>query len=329
LTALVGKAPPEIDFLRGMWLAQSQRLEKAADVLAPHVNALAPAALHRMEIDLQLRRLNEARRDARAVRAHLEAAEREALRRGATPDADLYRQWEQAERLVGDRAAHARIARRWLAVAPNSPAARQAVAEVSAGELDELMESLHPDADSLAARLVELATVVGDAPALEQQVQKWFRARRQSPPLAAMFERIAMRDDAPAALAAAVGTAAALGGEIEMARTMLARAVTADEGRAAAWNNYAWALAQPPAADADKALAAANRAVALAPEEFHFRETRGQILVALGQWQKAVDDLEYALNAMPEAASIHAALAKAYEELALPELAEAHRQQIP
>ena len=64
------------------------------------------------------------------------------------------------------------------------------------------------------------------------------------------------------------------------------------------------------------------------PEEFRFRETRGQILVALGRWRDAVDDLEFALNGMPDAAPVHMALATAYERLGESELARVHREQV-
>jgi predicted Zn-dependent protease len=94
-----------------------------------------------------------------------------------------------------------------------------------------------------------------------------------------------------------------------------------------AWNNYAWALTQDPDKDLELALAAVNHALALSPEEFRFRETRGQINLALGQWSEAADDLEFALNGMPEAAVIHASLAKAYDELGQKDLAQMHREQ--
>ena len=154
-----------------------------------------------------------------------------------------------------------------------------------------------------------------------------YRRRQDVPALASMFERVVALPDAPTALVAAVGTAAALEGDVRLARTLLERVVAADADHAVAWNNLAWALSQDPDKDLDRALAAVNRALELAPDEFRFRETRGQILVGLGRWQEAVDDLEFALNGMPDVPAIHVALATAYENLGQAELAEIHRQQ--
>ena len=57
-----------------------------------------------------------------------------------------------------------------------------------------------------------------------------------------------------------------------------------------------------------------------------FMETRGQILVKLGRWQEASQDLEHAINgSVPNSNEAHRSLVVAYEALGLKELAEAHR----
>ena len=63
------------------------------------------------------------------------------------------------------------------------------------------------------------------------------------------------------------------------------------------------------------------------PENAHYRETRGQILIKLQRWSDAVRDLELALNGMPESQPIHRSLAEAYEQLGDATLAAAHRAQ--
>jgi tetratricopeptide (TPR) repeat protein len=124
----------------------------------------------------------------------------------------------------------------------------------------------------------------------------------------------------------AVGTAAAMSGELEMAKDCLRRATTKDPSRSLAWNNYAWVVLQEPEGDLEDALVAVNKALAIRPEEFRFRETRGQLLVRLGRWQEAVQDLEYAANGMPESRDIHRSLAEAYDALGEKQLAQVHRE---
>jgi tetratricopeptide (TPR) repeat protein len=78
-------------------------------------------------------------------------------------------------------------------------------------------------------------------------------------------------------------------------------AVKKDPKNAIAWNNYAFIVTQGEKPDYDEALKAVNKALEILPEEYHFRETRGQILVSLGKWQEAIPDLEFAVNGMPTA----------------------------
>ncbi|HJQ81926.1 MAG TPA: tetratricopeptide repeat protein [Lacipirellulaceae bacterium] len=85
-------------------------------------------------------------------------------------------------------------------------------------------------------------------------------------------------------------------------------------------------MLQEPDGDIDDALEAVNEALEIRPDEFRFRETRGQVLVRLGRWQEAVQDLEYAANGMPESRDIHRSLAKAYDALGEKQLAQVHHE---
>ena len=115
-------------------------------------------------------------------------------------------------------------------------------------------------------------------------------------------------------------------GQPEKAKEFLQRAVKKNPNNAIAWNNYAWLVAEDPNGNMEDALAAVNKALDLSPNEFRFRETRGQVLVRLGRWQSAVDDLEFAANGMPDSADIHRALAKAYDALGDKQLARVHEE---
>jgi tetratricopeptide (TPR) repeat protein len=299
------------------------RLEEAAELLAPHINRMEIAAVERMKLDLKLRRFEEARRDARALTLHFEQAQRS----GERFDSPRYQAWAKAAQLLGDRLEWARLVRAWLAVDPENKLARKDVAELNRREFDEMLRSSRLNAEELAKRLTEVMRLVDNPASLESQIVYLYGLRDQSPALTEMFQILTDADDGPPALTAAIGTAAAASGDVLTARRLLGEVVISDDGNAIAWNNYAWALAQEPAQDLAKALAAANRALELSPEEFRFRETRGQVLVALGQWEEAVKDLEFALNGMPDVTEIHSALATAYEHLGEKALADIHRQQ--
>ena len=106
----------------------------------------------------------------------------------------------------------------------------------------------------------------------------------------------------------------------------LEMALGQDDSDAIGWNNLAWVLLQNPNPPLEKALAASNKALAVSPKDFRFRQTRGEIFLKLGRWKEAVDDLEYALNGAPDATTIHQSLAQAYEALGNQELASVHRQ---
>jgi regulator of sirC expression with transglutaminase-like and TPR domain len=86
-----------------------------------------------------------------------------------------------------------------------------------------------------------------------------------------------------------------------------------------AWNNRAWVqLQQGDPAKLESALQSVERALELQPRAHRFRETRGQIWLRLGKWERALADLEYAQSGMPPTPSLEAALATAYAALGGP-----------
>lgn len=92
-------------------------------------------------------------------------------------------------------------------------------------------------------------------------------------------------------------------------------------------NNLAYMLADGPEPDLTRALALAEAALKRWPDQPHFLDTRGQILVKQGRYREALADLERAQRSLPELASLHAALATAYDNLGMPSIAERHRRQ--
>jgi hypothetical protein len=119
----LGAKGPEVELLEGLWQARGNRFEEAADTLAPLVNRLPAAAVMRMQIDLSLGRLEEARSDARAIRGHMT----DRNRRGARMSALDYRSWAIAEELVGNLDAARELVRQWLKLEPNNHEARKSL----------------------------------------------------------------------------------------------------------------------------------------------------------------------------------------------------------
>ena len=77
---------------------------------------------------------------------------------------------------------------------------------------------------------------------------------------------------------------------------------------------------------AAEALEHANLAVEKGPRVLEVRETRGQILAALGRSEEALPDLEAALGMRRVPVDLHKTLAKVYDELGNPQMAARHRE---
>ncbi|MEZ6116603.1 MAG: hypothetical protein R3C28_08515 [Pirellulaceae bacterium] len=89
-------------------------------------------------------------------------------------------------------------------------------------------------------------------------------------------------------------------------------------------NNVAWLTMELQPNELALALDYVDRALQIRPGFHRFLHTRGFIYHRLQDWDKAVADLQLAVNAMPHDASIHAALSDAYRHLGDAERAAAH-----
>ena len=78
--------------------------------------------------------------------------------------------------------------------------------------------------------------------------------------------------------------------------------------------------------DLPRALAISQTLVEKYPNEPDVRNTHGIILAHLGRWEEAVKDLEFALPKMRDKSATHTALALAYQNLGLRELADEHER---
>jgi tetratricopeptide (TPR) repeat protein len=132
---------------------------------------------------------------------------------------------------------------------------------------------------------------------------------------------------APASVHFALGLDAWQRGKTDEARLHLERAYQLAPQMPAVANNLAWVLATSEPADLPRALELSNFAVDKAPNDPSCRDTRGRVLMKLGRWKDALDDLEAALRCQQDDADLHKALAEVYERLGSPDMAAEHRRQ--
>lgn len=312
----------EVDMLRAFWLAEDGKTEEAVKKLEPLKLKLPEAALTSMQFNLQLKQVAKARNDAQILHDFINKR-----RRNKEPLSQLHCEWwAMAEELLGDDEQLLLALREWLKHAPENPRAKLALSEVYRRQFEREVSAAAPSVDRLYQLLTDAARHPASRVWSESQIRGIMAARQASPLVGELVQRLVDEPATPPVLIEAVGTWYALQNDSETARKLLKRSLEADDSNAIGWNNYAWALGEGENPDLEAALAAAEKALKLSPEEFRFRETRGQIYLKLGRWRDAIADLEVAVNGMPELGSIHDSLAKAYDAVGEKELAELHRQ---
>jgi tetratricopeptide (TPR) repeat protein len=115
-------------------------------------------------------------------------------------------------------------------------------------------------------------------------------------------------------------------GREEEARLHWERAIQLAPQVVSVANNLAWLLAQSKQPDLPRALELSNRAVASAPANPSFRDTRGRILARMGRYKEALPDLDAAVAAAPHDADLHRTLADVYRRLGSPGMADEHER---
>lgn len=125
----------------------------------------------------------------------------------------------------------------------------------------------------------------------------------------------------------ALGLKAWRDNDFEAARRHFEAAYDLDPTIAEIANNLAWILTHQEIPQPKRALAVINTVLERHPDIPRFRDTRGEVYLALEQWDEAIRDLEFALPTLRDDPRIHLSLAKAYEARGQPELAQAHREE--
>jgi tetratricopeptide (TPR) repeat protein len=313
---------PAINMMRAELLIQENKLEQASELLKPLVHDNSSAAIERFRMDLELNQPEQALEDAREVCEHMQR-----FGKTAQPVTNHdYETWANAEQILQHDAEFRAVLHNWLADHPESAGARKSVAALCAKDLDRLLRSSTPEPKELADRLRNLIELADETENVRGRVALLYQQRSARPDIRELFEILAKTEDKSSALAEALGTAASVSGEWDRAEVYLEDAVRKDATNAVAWNNLACVLLERENGSIEHALFAVNKALALKPGDYNYRETRGEAFLRQHRWHEAVDDLEYAANGMPESPIVHRALYKAYTGLGKNELATAHAQ---
>lgn len=314
---------PGIAQMRAYIYAQTGRIKEAADVLQPFTEEHSAAAAMRLRLLVQNKQDAEAQGLAKRMLADIE---RQGPSNKPQTVAD-HQTHALAAQLVGNEAQLELALERWQATDKEDSHPSVQLSALRRRQFERLLGTATAAPARVAAALVEASRLQCPPSWIRKQVHTIARQRDESHSARLMWEQLVNESKASAELMQVVGTVAAGEGQIVVGRNIFQRITEADPDSPVAWNNYAWTLSQPPEADLPSALQAVDRALKLKPNDFRFRETRGQLHVKLQNWLAAVEDLEFALNGMPDSAEIHQSLAKAYDALSKPQLAELHRQQ--
>ncbi len=328
-------------FVRARLLIDGDELTAAADLLRPLADENAAAAFEVLRLDLASRRNAELERDARWVVDHIETMRSE----GARLTSDQYKFWTTGLEILGRSDELLGVFDQWRIREPRSEEAALGWRRAAKIHAERLAAGATASPAALADLLVQLASEPSDETWAAQQIARLYWLRDESRLKSALPEQtlriLAADPRTPPTMLDAVGIEAAQAEEWDRAAECFRRVTAALPDLAATWNNLAWVLTKREQAvrdaaaekgetlpldevELERALTAVNRALRLMPNEYRFRETRGQVLVKLGQWQEAIEDLEYAVNGMPEEAAIHLGLATAYRAVGEEQLAEIH-----
>ncbi len=311
-----------IALLRAYVLASTGRMVTAIELLEPYSDNPGPAAVLRLRLLTQVRDLTAARDQARVV---LEMAADRKWR--DTARTDDFESWALAAEVLGEEDQLEAALSAWLMSRPDDQEPRKLLSKHRREEAEQLLNSPTTAPAKTATIIVEAIRLGAPDTWTNALIGRIVQDRTTSRYVERVWDELSSSDATPEPLTTAMATIAAARGDIVSARAAFQRAVEHENAKAVVWNNYAWTLLQEPNPDPQAALEAVGRALDLAPDDFRFRETRGQALLALGRWEDAIADLEYALNGLPDAVDVHRSLAKAYEATAQPQLAEVHRRQ--
>jgi tetratricopeptide (TPR) repeat protein len=296
--------------LKGFWQLEREEYTSAAATFRPLIDREKVAAYRVLRIDFYEGRTEMLPRDAMAVLSHIT----ELQRAGLPLATDDYAHWALAVETQRDAVTLEHVLLEWNDRHPDDRAARESLRLFLQKRVEELLESGTANPASIAGLISRAERLGVDQRWLEARIGRLYELRDHAVVATPLPERVIehLLADSEASLAVlmAIGNCAANSHEWPRAHDCFLRATRANPQSAAAWNNLAWVLAQQGAFD--EAFGTVTRALAIAPLEAEFRETRGQICLKMGRFEQAIADLEYARQRLSPSPALENALGVAY-----------------
>ncbi|MCA9064538.1 MAG: tetratricopeptide repeat protein, partial [Planctomycetaceae bacterium] len=144
--------------------------------------------------------------------------------------------------------------------------------------------------------------------------------------LKSILARVLADGEQPGLAHLAMGNLCWLEGNREQAQDHFEQALAFRNDMPVILNNMAWLVAHDKESpDLDRAMEMITAALEQDPENMQFIDTRGSIYFLKEEWKLALTDLEKALPVVKDKSGTHEKLARIYEELGHPEIAEQHR----
>jgi len=141
-----------------------------------------------------------------------------------------------------------------------------------------------------------------------------------------LLEEMLARGESPGLVHLIIGTKAVEAGNAEKAAFHLEQAYQLQPGSAVVLANLSWTLANIDPPQYERALELINMAGEKLPNHPEVHETRGFILLKMGQPREALADLERALSQIKGRARLHEMLAEAYDAIGEASLAKRHQE---
>jgi len=305
--------------LLGQSYMSQRQPERAAAHLARVARVIPAVRVPLARVYVMLGQKNNAREQAGAARRHFADV---VARNRENVSARL--EWTKSELFLEEFASAEQILKEGRELDPANEALRNALAQVYSVWSDHLPRTESVRRFELLAAACQL---VPNEPTVLQQLGSLAGQENPNWKSVRALLRAALTDEKAAGVAHLIlGTTASAERDYEQALMHLEEAFRRNPKSSATANNLAWVLANIAPPQLDRAIELANVAVELAPRNPEIRETRGQILLKMEAWKDALADLEIAAEAIPDRTSIHASLAKAYDQLGNAALAERHRE---
>jgi tetratricopeptide (TPR) repeat protein len=290
------------------------------------IAALQKAARQSPQFNYELGVLSVARGESQLAREAFEKADAHFQKEvGKNPDDQNSRlRWAAARMNLGDFQWAVKILSDGLTRHPDGPF-RKVLADFFAAQYDRLRQTGKAKPGELLTMLRRaLEFDAKHSRALERLVDFGEGGGRQASEAKELLQSMLAQGQMPATVHLALGTKAWEKDDLDKAQLHLELAYKLDPALAPVANNLAWVLAQRDKPDLERALRIMDSVLRRWPDVPAYRDTRGQILVKMQRWKDALDDLEIALPAMAKNRELHAAMAKAYEMLGMPEMAKKH-----